>query len=192
MQLNIMLVTSADKQKNTIVEGIKQSGFSVTSILGVMDDLYVNVEMSDPDCIIIDLKNPNSEYLEQIRKVNRELPKPVVMFSESAEYDVIEEVVKSGVHAYIVDGLDLNRIKPIVETAMLRFNEFQKLRNQLNEAQTSLKDRKNIDIAKGLLMEHKNMSESEAYKKLRKMAMDQNKKMGEIAENVISMFRLLS
>jgi len=187
-----MLVTSADKQKNTIVEGIKQSGFSVTSILGVMDDLYVNVEMSDPDCIIIDLKNPNSEYLEQIRKVNRELPKPVVMFSESAEYDVIEEVVKSGVHAYIVDGLDLNRIKPIVETAMLRFNEFQKLRNQLNEAQTSLKDRKNIDIAKGLLMEHKNMSESEAYKKLRKMAMDQNKKMGEIAENVISMFRLLS
>ena len=193
MKLNILLVNENVRNTKLIREALEESCYEISHQINASDNLFEQVKNKKPDVIVIVMEIPNETYLNEVKTVNEKLPTPVVMFTDSSGgSDTIEKVVKSGVHAYIVDGLESERIQPIIETAVIRFREFQSLRNELIEAKATLEERKMIERAKGLLMEKHNMTEPDAFKSLRKMAMDQNKKMGYVAENIVAMFKFIN
>jgi len=192
MKLKILLVNNNVKHAELIESALRETSYEISSRLKTSDNLLHQIETSKPDAIIIEMQTPNDLYLNQIKAVNEKMPTPIIMFTDnSGGTDTIEKVVKAGVHAYIVDGLESERIHPIIETAVIRFREFQSLRSELIETKATLEERKKIERAKGLLMEKHNMKEPEAFQTLRKMAMDQNKKMGDVAENIIAMFKFI-
>jgi response regulator NasT len=137
------------------------------------------------------MDSPSRDTLEQMRCIHRDQPKPIVMFSESEDRQLIQDAVQAGVSAYIVDGLGHKRVIPILEVAIARFNEFQNLRHELEETRVSLAERKLIDRAKAMLMEQRGWSEKQAYQALRKMAMDRNQRMGQVADQLLAMFELM-
>lgn len=190
--MNILLVSDDIKRTEIIEQALKPANYFIMSQLKTSDNLLHYIENNNPDAVVIDINVPDQDYLDQVKAVNEKSPRPIVMFAESSGgTDTIETVVKSGVHAYIVDGLESKRIQPIIETAIIRFKEYQSLRKELIETKATLEERKKIETAKGLLMEKHDMKEREAFQTLRKMAMDQNKKMGDVAENVIAMFKFI-
>ena len=192
MKLNILLVNDDAERAELIKLAVQQASYEISSHIKTTDNLLKQVELDDPSVIVIDLKTPDHDFLTQIKTVNQTMPKPIVMFAESSGgSDTIETVVKAGVHAYIVDGLESKRVLPIIETAVIRFKEYQTLRKELIETKATLEERKIIERAKGLLMENHNMKEQDAFQTLRKMAMDQNKKMGDVAENIVAMFKFI-
>jgi len=191
--LNILLINDNAKNTKIIDSALKQGDYELSYQLKTSDELLQQVELKKPDAIIIAIETPSENYIKQIKSVNENSPTPIVMFTDnSGGKNTIEEVVKAGVHAYIVDGLESDRILPIIETAIIRFKEYQSLRKELVETKATLEERKIIERAKGLLMEKHNMKEPEAFKTLRKMAMDQNKKMGDVAENIVAMFKFIN
>ena len=189
-----VLQVNDDARRATLIsEALEQVGYEISGQLKTSDDLLLRVEKDNPDVIVIDTEIPDMDYLKKIRMLNQEMPKPIVMFADnSGGTDIIEAVISAGIHAYIVDGFESKRIQSIIETAVIRFKEYQTLRNELIEAKATIEDRKKIEKAKGLLMENHNMKEQDAFQSLRKMAMDQNKKMGDVAENIIAMFKFIN
>jgi two-component system, response regulator / RNA-binding antiterminator len=123
--------------------------------------------------------------------LNRDNPHPVVMFAAEGDTDAIERAVRAGVSAYVVDGLNPARVKTILDVAVARFREYQALRRELQETRTQLADRKQIDRAKGLLMKHRDMDEEQAYRAMRKMAMDRGQRLAEVANNIIAVLEML-
>jgi len=124
-----------------------------------------------PDVIIIDTHSPDRDTIEHLCVISQDTPRPIVMFSADGNTEKIREAVRAGVSAYVVDGLAAQRVQPILDVAIARFEALQSLRNELEDAQTQLADRKRIDRAKGILMKQRKLSEEEAYQWLRKMAM---------------------
>ncbi|MFN2310213.1 MAG: ANTAR domain-containing response regulator, partial [Gammaproteobacteria bacterium] len=149
------------------------------------------VTRHQPDVIIIDLDSPDRDTLEQMRTISRVQPRPIVMFAEDDDSGTINQAIKAGVSAYVVDGLSSHRVRPVMEVAIARFREYQALREELARTKNSLEERKLIEQAKGLLMQHRQMNEAEAYQALRKLAMDQGKRLPEVARNVIAIMELL-
>ena len=130
--------------------------------------------------------------LETLFAVTRSNPRPIVMFSEDRASESIREAVRAGVSAYVVDGLDASRVEPILEVAVARFEAFQNLREQLAEATLKLEERKLVERAKGLLMKARGLDEDAAYKLLRQQAMQQQLRLGEVAERLIAAADLLA
>ncbi len=129
--------------------------------------------------------------MEQMFQVSRSVPRPVAMFVDRSDTDMIKAAVESGVGAYVVDGLRKERIKPILEMAVSRFNVFKQLRDELDEARQALEERKVIERAKGILMQERKLSEEAAYALLRKAAMNENRRVVEIAQALITAAGLL-
>jgi len=192
MTLKIILVDDDAGRAELIERALRHASYDISSRLKTSDALVKQVEIDHPDAIVIDMKESGMDYFNQVRAVNETLPTPVIMFTDrSGGTHAIEKAIKAGVHAYIVDGLESNRVQPIVETAVIRFKEYQSLKTELIETKATLEERKKIERAKGLLMEKHDMKEQAAFQTLRKMAMDQNKKMGDVAENIIAMFKFI-
>jgi len=143
------------------------------------------------DVLIVNADIPDEEVFANLTDVNKTKPKPIVMFTEESNSEMASSAIKSGVNAYIVDGLEENRVQPIIDVAMARFREFQALKDELDATRNKLSERKVVEKAKGLLMKHKDINEDEAYQSLRKMAMDKNKRIVDVAESVINAFELL-
>ena len=154
-------------------------------------DLIVLLRAAQPDVVIIDLDLPDRDTIEQLRVATREMPRPIVMFVDRSEDSAMRAAIAAGVSAYIVDGLQPKRVKPIVDVAVARFQAFEELRRELELARTSLADRKLIDRAKGIIMAVRGISEEEAYTALRSKAMKEQKKLGEIARSIITAAELL-
>ena len=131
------------------------------------------------------------EVFANLTDVNKAKPKPIVMFADESSSEMANSAIKSGVNAYIIDGLEENRVQPIIDVAMARFREFQALKDELDATRSQLSERKVVEKAKGLLMKHKKVDEDAAYQSLRKMAMDKNKRIVDVAESVINAFELL-
>jgi response regulator NasT len=144
-----------------------------------------------PDLIIIDTQSPDRDTLEHIVIISQDAPRPIVMFSSDNDTGKIREAVKAGVSAYIVDGLAASRVQPIIDVAVARFEELQSLRMELISAQGELADRKLIERAKGLLMKKKNLSEEDAFRQMRKMAMDENLKLVQVAREIVRAAKIL-
>ncbi len=144
-----------------------------------------------PDVIVIACESPDRDTLESLQTENEANPRPIVMFVERSDPGVAEAAVVAGVAAYVVDGLAPHRVQPILDVAMTRFSLMQKLRADLNKAQTDLTSRKVIDRAKGLLMKVRQMDENDAYKTLRTMAMDSGRTLAAVAQDIVAAAALL-
>lgn len=189
---SVMLVDDTPTRSAILEQALLDQGFSVVCRLSSAQGLIKNVEIHQPDIIIMDLESPDRDTLENMTVLNQHNPKPVIMFSDEGDSQVISQAVQAGVSAYIVDGLNPHRVKPILDVAIARFREYQALRKELQQTQNQLADRKVIDKAKGLLMKTKGLDEEQAYHAMRKMAMDQSKPLVDIAKNILSVMELLT
>ena len=189
--LRVMLVDSSPDRARLLEAAITADGHAVISTLGPAADLYAEVRRLLPDMVIVDMDIPDRDVLEHMRSISRDQPRPVVMFSGEHGKEAIADAVRAGVSAYVVDGLDPKRLGPIMEVAIARFREFQTLRQELEQTRLQLSDRRVVERAKGLLMQHRNLSERDAFNTLRKLAMDRNQRLGDAARNVIAVFDAL-
>lgn len=191
MSLRVILVDDEPLRAGLVKEALESNGFEVTAVFGTGAGIAAQVERLDPDVIIVDTDSPDRDTLEDMRRVTFDHRRPVVMFSQDGNAEVIRAAVEAGVSAYVVDGLTPERVKPVVDVAIARFAQFQELRVELDKAKTSLAERKLVEKAKGILMKRRRCDESEAYQLMRKMAMDQKRKLVDIANKVIEAAELL-
>ena len=154
--------------------------------------LMKQVAEHQPDVVIVDIESPDRDMLEHMTVLNQHLPKPVIMFAEQGDSNTIDRAIRAGVSAYVVDGLNPERVRSIVDVAVARFREFQALRNELQQTRTRLADRQVIDKAKALLIQHRQMDEDEAYHAMRKLAMDRSQKLVDVANDIVSVLGLLA
>ena len=189
--LRIMLVDDTPERSFYLRLVLERVGYNVVAEIGDPRTLHDEALRLSPDVIIVDTNSPSRDTLENICMITESCPRPVVMFAQDAARESIREAVRVGVSAYVVDGLSPERITPIVETAVARFEAFQTVKNELNETRTKLSERKLIERAKGILMKEKQLPEEDAYRLLRKLAMDKNLSVAALAEQVITVARLL-
>ena len=197
-KLRVLQIDEGLNRSDILAQSIFETGSEVIARMKVDESIIKYVEKYDPDLLMIDMTSPNETILEKIAYINDYMPKPIVFFADHSENDVIQAVIKAGVSAFVVDGLSAKRIKPVIDLAVIRFNETQQMRNELVKVKESLAiseqvlaERKIIDKAKGILMKQRNMDENNAYKTLRALAMNQNKKIGVVAKEVIDVAGLL-
>jgi response regulator NasT len=184
--LNIVIVDDSPVRAAILEEGLREAGYvNVVRIEGTTE-LLARIYALDPDVILIDLENPSRDVLEQMFQVSRIVKRPVAMFVDQADSASIQASVDAGVSAYIVDGLKKERIKSILDLCISRFNAFDRLQTELEQTKSALEERKVIDRAKGILMKAKNLSEEQAYALLRKTAMNENRKIAEVAQSVVT------
>jgi response regulator NasT len=187
-----ILVIDKDPIRRAILDaGLREAGFSNIVLQGETAGLLNQIYRIDPDVVLIDLENPSRDVLEQMFQVSRVVRRPIAMFVDQSDRDATQAAVEAGVSAYIVDGLKKERVKGILELCILRFNAVARLQDELDRAKTALEERKTIDRAKGILMQAKGLSEEQAYALLRKTAMNEKRKIAEVAQAVITASELL-
>src|ERR1044072_1201362 len=187
----IVIVDETPSRAAILQEGLREAGFAGVTHISEMHNLLARIYALDPDVILIDLEKPSRDVLEQMFQVSRAVRRPIAMFVDQSDAASIQASVDAGVSAYIVDGLKKERIKPILDLCISRFNAFARLQSELERAKSALEDRKVIDRAKGILMKAKNLTEEDAYALLRKTAMNENKKIADVAQSVITASELL-
>jgi response regulator NasT len=189
--LKIVIVDENPIRAAILEDGLREAGHVHVVRVDEMSHLLARIYTIDPDVILIDLENPSRDVLEQMFQVSRAVKRPVAMFVDQSDTASIEAAVDAGVSAYIVGGMQKERIKNILDLCISRFNSFARLRDELEHARTALEERKVIDRAKGILMKARNLSEEAAYVLLRKTAMNENKKIAEVAQSVVTAAELL-
>jgi response regulator NasT len=187
----IVIVDENPVRAAILEEGLREAGFPRVEHIREMQNLLARIYALDPDVILIDLENPSRDVLEQMFQVSRAVRRPIAMFVDQSDTDSIRASVEAGVSAYIVDGLKKERMKPLLDLCISRFNAFAKLQDELERTKSALEDRKIIDRAKGMLMKVKGLTEEEAYVLLRSTAMREKKKIGDIAQSIITAAELL-
>lgn len=187
-----ILVIDKDPIRRAILDaGLREAGFANIIFEGETAGLLNQIYRIDPDIILIDLENPSRDVLEQMFEVSRVVRRPIAMFVDQSDRDTTQAAVEAGVSAYIVDGLRKERVKGILELCISRFNAVARLQNELDRAKTALEERKTIDRAKGILMQAKSLTEEQAYALLRKTAMNEKRKIADVAQAVITASELL-
>jgi response regulator NasT len=187
-----ILVIDKDPIRRAILDaGLREAGFANVILEGETAGLLGLIYRIDPDVILIDLENPSRDVLEQMFQVSRVVRRPIAMFVDQSDRDTTQAAVEAGVSAYIVNGLVKERVKGILELCISRFNAVARLQDELDRAKTALEERKTIDRAKGILMKAKGLSEEQAYALLRKTAMNEKRKIAEVAQAVITASELL-
>lgn len=187
----IVIVDESPIRAAILEEGLREAGYSDVVHISEMQSLLARIYALDPDIIVIDLENPSRDSLEQMFQVSRAVRRPIAMFVDQSDSASIQASVEAGVSAYIVDGLKKERMKPILDLCVSRFNAFAKLQDELDRTKNALEERKVIDRAKGILMKLKGLTEEEAYVLMRSTAMREKKKIGEIAQSILTASELL-
>ncbi|HEY8118679.1 MAG TPA: ANTAR domain-containing protein [Methylophilaceae bacterium] len=186
-----MLVDNHLERTAPLTQSLTEAGYEVIAHLTDTANLDEAVSRLMPDVVIIDTESPSRDTLEHLIVMGQNAPRPIVMFTHDGDSEKIRSATRAGVSAYVVGGLPNERLKPIMEAAIARFEEFKALRNELNEANTKLSERKVIEKAKGLLMKQRGVDEDTAYAMLRNMAMKQNIRLATLAEQVVQAAKLL-
>ena len=189
--LRILIVDQNVMRGSILEDGLRDAGYSNVVVVRDMQNLMRRIVDNDPDVIFIDLENPNRDVLEQMFQVSRCVRRPIAMFVDRSDTDMIAAAVDAGVGAYVVDGLKRERVKSILDTAVSRYNAFSKLRDELERAKAALDERKIVERAKGILMKERGMTEEAAYALLRRAAMNENRRISEVAQSVVTASRLL-
>jgi two-component system, response regulator / RNA-binding antiterminator len=187
----IVIVDENPIRAAILEEGLREAGFVGVEHIREMHNLLARIYALDPDVIVIDLENPSRDVLEQMFQVSRAVRRPIAMFVDQSDSDSIRASVDAGVSAYIVDGLKKERLRPILDLCISRFNAFARLQDELDRTKSALEDRKAIDRAKGILMKLKGLTEDEAYVLLRSTAMREKRKIGDIAQSIITAAEML-
>ncbi len=190
--LTVVVVEQNQERAFAIVDALKESGDVDVSVIGNVSGLARKIAMHSPDIVLIDIDNPSRDMLEELTIASGPMDRPVAMFVSGAAGGLAKAAVEAGVSAYVVDGLHAERIKPVIDTAIARFQVLRQMRTELSETRRALEERKVIDRAKGLLMKAKSISEEEAYALLRKAAMNQNRRVADVAEALVTASGLLS
>ncbi len=183
--LSILVIDDNRIRASIIEQGLRDAGHDKVIVIAQMDGLVRRITEIEPDVIVIDLENPNRDQLEHIFQVTRAVQRPIAMFVDKSESGSIEAAVDAGVSAYVVDGLKKERVKPILDMAISRFRAYSRLNRELQEVRMELAERKTIDRAKGILMKSRGITEDEAYRLLRKTAMNQSRKIIDVAQGLI-------
>jgi two-component system, response regulator / RNA-binding antiterminator len=189
--LTVLVIDENRIRASIIEEGLREAGHENVTVIHEVQGVARIIETTKPDVIVIDLENPNRDMMEHLFQLTRTVARPIAMFVDRSDTASIEAAVEAGVSAYVVDGLKKERVKPILDMAVSRFNAFSKLRQELAEAKSALEERKTIERAKGILMKMRGLSEEEAFALLRQTAMNEKKKMSEIAQSVVTAAGLL-
>lgn len=189
--LKILIIDENVVRAAILEDGLREAGHYRVSVIGEMKQLLRKVVEAAPDVIVIDIENPNRDVLEQMFQVSRTVQRPIAMFVDRSDSASIEAAIDAGVSAYVVDGLRKERVKSIVDMTISRFNAFHRLRQELDRTKQALEDRKVIDKAKGILMKSRGISEEEAYALLRKSAMNESRRVADVAQGLITAAGLL-
>src|ERR1700759_5281552 len=187
----IVIVDESPIRAAILEEGLREAGYTEVVHISEMQSLLARIYALDPDIIVIDLENPSRDVLEQMFQVSRAVRRPIAMFGDRSDSASTRASVEAGVSAYIADGLKKERIKPILDLCVSRFNAFAKLQEELERTKSQLEDRKVIEKAKGILMKVKGLTEDEAYVLMRSTAMREKKKIGEIAQSILTASEML-
>ncbi len=190
--LTVIVVEQNQERAFAIMDALKESGDVDVSVIGNVSGLARKIAMHSPDIVLIDIDNPSRDMLEELTVASGPMERPVAMFVSGAAGGLAKAAVEAGVSAYVVDGLQAERIKPVIDTAIARFQVLRQMRTELAATRRALEERKVIDRAKGLLMKAKAVSEDEAYALLRKTAMNQNRRVADVAEALVTASGLLS
>ncbi len=191
MTLRVIVVDNERDRASSVRDALEASGFIVVAVLGNGAELPAKVEELAADVIIVDIDSPDRDTLEDMRRVSFEQRRPVVMFAQDGKPETIRAAVQAGVAAYVVDGLKPDRVRPVVDVAIARFAQFHELRSELDKARITLAERKLIEKAKGILMKRRKVDEDEAYRLMRRMAMDQKARLIDVANKIIEAAELL-
>lgn len=190
-KIEVMLIDANSGRSAILEQALSDAGYRITIRTTDTDRLLQQVQKAKPDVILIDIDLPDRDTLEQLREIGQDQPRPIIMFAERSDPETTAAALRAGVSAYVVSDLNPRRLQPIMDVAIARFREYQALRRELDETRSRLAERKVVEKAKGLLMVQRKMSEEEAYQALRKLAMDRNQRIGEVARTVISLLEML-
>ncbi len=189
--MRIAIVDESTVRASIIEEGLSEVEDCELFVITERQGLLARIEEIAPEIVFIDLGNPSRDVLEEYFTVSRVLDRPIAMFVDKSDDDAIAQSIDAGVSAYVVDGLAANRIRPLLDLAVRRFNAFSRLQADLAEAKGRLAERESIDRAKRILMDSRGIGEPEAYGELRRKAMQSSKRIAEIAEAVITAHELI-
>ncbi len=189
--LSIVIVDENRIRAQIIEDGLRDAGHQFVTVVETNHEAARRIAEIAPDVVVIDLENSNRDRLEHYFSLTRALRKPIAMFVDRSDAAEIEAAVEAGVSAYVVDGLKKERVKAILDMAISRFNAFSRLTRELEEARSALEDRKLIDQAKGILIKSRGLSEQDAYALLRRTAMNQNRRIVDIAQSLVTAAGLL-
>jgi response regulator NasT len=189
--LRIMVIDESPECARVLRDGLERAGHQVVASLSSTRDLLDQMDELAPDVVMITTNSPSRDTLEHICVVSQDRPRPIVMFTGDTDPNTIQAAVRAGVTAYIVDGLEPQRIKPIVDVAVARFKEHHALKIELSRTKTEIAERKIVERAKGILMKKRQWDEETAYQALRRMSMDRNLRLSEVAKQVVGVAELL-
>ena len=189
--LRIVIVDDSGLRATVLEDGLREAGYDDIHVVPPHGAFVAKLERMAPDVVLMDLGSPSRDTLEEMLAVSRALARPIAMFVDQSDDQMIGAAIDADVSAYVVDGLRKERVKPILDLAIRRFNAFNKMQTELDEARSALADRKTIDRAKALLMSSRNLTEPDAYALLRSTAMNQGRKIVEVAEALITAHSLL-
>lgn len=187
----VLLVDSQSSRAALLKKALLDNDYEIVEQISDISGMVYAVERHTPDFLVLGMDVPDARVLNEMIALKNEHPIPVIVFAEKDTPHIIEQVVRVGVSAFIVDDIQAQRFPSIINVAIARFNAQQGLLQELQETKSKLAERKILDKAKGLLMEQKGMTEEEAYSSLRKMAMDKGQPIVAVAESIIDVFRLL-
>jgi two-component system, response regulator / RNA-binding antiterminator len=185
LDLNILVIDESVERGHLIDRALRDAGHHHVMVVSQFTGLVKQIEEIAPDVIVMDLGNPNRDFLEHMFRLSKAVQKPVAMFVDQSSEQSMLDAIEAGVSAYVVDGLKRERVKAILDLAIMRFRAFEKLRMERDEALQALDERKFIDRAKGIVMRSRGVDEADAHKILRDAAMEQGRRMGQIAETIV-------
>jgi len=189
--LKVMIVDNDLERTTPLKQSLLDSGYEVIAHLKDTVNLDSACRELQPDIVIIDTDSPSRDTLENICVMTMHEPRPIVMFTHDGNKEQIKQATRAGVSAYVVGSIPSERLQPVIDAAIARFDEFKLLRVELNEANEKLNERKVVERAKGLLMKQRGLDEEQAYNMLRSMAMQRNMKIADLASQLMNAAKLL-
>lgn len=190
--ISIVVVETDPGRALEIVEGLKDIGLGVVRVISNPSELAQKIKETSPDVVLIDVHNPSRDTLEELTLASDPMSRPVAIFADEDHDGLAKAAIEAGVSAYVVNGLSPDRLRPVLDAAIARFNLFGRMRTELNQTKRALEERKVIDRAKGVLMKARKLDEEQAYALLRRTAMDQGRKVADVAQALVTAADLLS
>jgi response regulator NasT len=186
-----LLIDDGAHRVDLIHNELTRQGHLVVGVLDTALLIHDCVVRLAPDVVIVDSESPSRDTLEHLATVSSVHPRPMVVFSEDPSQGPMQQALQAGVSAYVIAGLQPQRLMPVLQVAIARFAQDRALKQQLGAAQTQLSERKLVERAKGLLMTEFALSEEQAYQHLRKLAMDRGQRLAQVAQRIVEMRDLL-
>ena len=189
--ISIILVEKDRERALRIVDALTEAGDYRITVLADETGLARRIAQLNPDVVLIDVASPSRDVLEELTLASGAMERPVAMFVDRSDPGITRAAIEAGVSAYVVDGLRPERIKPILDAAIARFHMFSRMRTELATTKAALEERKVIDRAKGFVMRAKGLDEGAAYQLMRKAAMDQGKRVVDVAQALVTAAEVL-